>query len=193
GQARFAPDGQTIVYSAAWRGEPAQVFTTRIDSRESRSLGLGHASLVAVSANSELAVGLDTDSSGDGNPITLGRVPLAGGAPRASVEDATFADWSSDGSSLAVIRLLGAEERVEFPVGTVTYKTTNTRTHGGVPPGGPPLPRANPPAALGASVGSLVVLDRAGTKRTLSQSWADIWGIAWRPDGREVWFTAAEP
>ncbi|MGC2324712.1 MAG: serine/threonine-protein kinase, partial [Terriglobales bacterium] len=34
--ARFAPDGQTIVYSAAWEGKPTDVFTTRVGSPESR-------------------------------------------------------------------------------------------------------------------------------------------------------------
>ena len=35
--ARFAPDGQTIVYSAAWDGKPSEIFTTRVGSSESRS------------------------------------------------------------------------------------------------------------------------------------------------------------
>ncbi len=47
GQARFAPDGQTIVYSASWRGQPSEVFTTRIDSRESRALGFERSTLQA--------------------------------------------------------------------------------------------------------------------------------------------------
>src|SRR5262249_34326916 len=38
--ARFAPDGNTVVYDASWRGEPAEIFTTRVDSRESRALGM---------------------------------------------------------------------------------------------------------------------------------------------------------
>ena len=35
--ARFAPDGQTIVYSAAWNGKPDEVFTTRPGATESRT------------------------------------------------------------------------------------------------------------------------------------------------------------
>jgi tRNA A-37 threonylcarbamoyl transferase component Bud32/Tol biopolymer transport system component len=190
GQARFAPDGQTIVYSAAWRGEPSQVYTTRIDSRESRPLGIGHTTLVAVSSASDLAVGLDTDWN-YGGPITIGRVPLAGGAPRAIVEHVSFGDWSSDGSSLAIVRRVGAEQYLEFPLGTVIYKTMNTLTHLRVSPRGDFIAVAEHPVAQGG--GSLVVFDRAGAKRTLSPGWADLWGIAWRPDGREVWFTAAEP
>ncbi len=38
--ARFAPDGQTIVYGAAWEGQPQEIFSTRFDSTDSRSVGL---------------------------------------------------------------------------------------------------------------------------------------------------------
>ena len=38
--ARFAPDGQTIVYSAAWDGKPSEIFTTRVGSDDSRPLGI---------------------------------------------------------------------------------------------------------------------------------------------------------
>ena len=48
---------------------------------------------------------------------------------------------------------------------------------------------ADPNSLLGA--GSLVAVDRAGGTRTLSGGWADLYGLAWRPDGREVWFTGA--
>ncbi len=36
GSARFAPDGQTILYSASWDGRPMEIFQTRLDSPESR-------------------------------------------------------------------------------------------------------------------------------------------------------------
>jgi serine/threonine protein kinase len=39
--ARFAPDGQTIVYSAAWQGQPTGLFSTRVGSAQSRSLEIG--------------------------------------------------------------------------------------------------------------------------------------------------------
>src|SRR5262249_52126925 len=38
--ARFAPDGQTIVYGASWEGRPVEIFTTRPESFEARPLGL---------------------------------------------------------------------------------------------------------------------------------------------------------
>jgi hypothetical protein len=189
-QARFAPDGQTIVYSAAWRGEPSQVFTTRIDSRESRPLGLGHAALAAVSSTSELAVAIDTDWV-YGTPITVGQVPLAGGATRALIENGSFADWTADGSGLVIVRIAGAEQRVEFPIGKTIYRTNASLTHLRVSPRGDLVAFAEHPAEFGASHGSLVILDQSGAKRVLSKGWEDLWGVAWSPDGREVWFTAS--
>src|SRR5262249_22268867 len=80
--ARFAPGGETIIYSAAWEGAPVELFTTRAGSRESRSLGLPFAEILAVSSTGELAILLRK-----GERRTLARVPLAGGAPREELED----------------------------------------------------------------------------------------------------------
>ena len=38
--ARFAPDQETILYSAEWGGQPMEVFSTRATARGSRSLGI---------------------------------------------------------------------------------------------------------------------------------------------------------
>src|SRR6185436_19860906 len=40
--------------------------------------------------------------------------------------------------------------------------------------------------------GSIAAVDRAGKKRVLSKPFATAQGLAWSPDGSEVWFTAAE-
>src|SRR5262245_55656743 len=50
--ARFAPDGKTIVYAAAWDGNPSELFATQVDSPESRSLGVTSATLVGISSTS---------------------------------------------------------------------------------------------------------------------------------------------
>ena len=47
--ARFMPDGQNVVYSAAWDGQPPELYTTRIDGRESRRLAVRHADVLSVS------------------------------------------------------------------------------------------------------------------------------------------------
>jgi hypothetical protein len=189
--ARFAPDGNTVVYHAAWRDEPMEVFTARLDSRESRPLGLRDAILLAVSSTSELAVGL-----GARDPVlcvaTLARVPLAGGSPREVLEKVSCADWSPDGTELAVVRVLEESQRVEFPIGRVLYETRGIITHLRVSPRGDWLAFIEHPITGHLGSGSLVAVDRNGGKRTLSRSWGDIFGVAWRLDGREVWFTAGK-
>src|SRR5436853_2341202 len=40
--------------------------------------------------------------------------------------------------------------------------------------------------------GSLAVVDLAGKKKSLSGEWFTIQGIAWSPNGKEVWFTASK-
>src|SRR5262245_15823402 len=52
--ARFAPDGQTIVYGAAWEGAPVELFSTRAEGPESRHLGLPSADILAISPSGEM-------------------------------------------------------------------------------------------------------------------------------------------
>jgi eukaryotic-like serine/threonine-protein kinase len=189
-RARFAPDSHTVVYSAAWRGEPSEVFATRLDGRESRPLGLPGL-LHSVSSTGELAVGLGIVEGDAQSPATLARVPLAGGAPREVLESVTWADWSPDGAELAVVRVLEETQRVEFPIGRVLYETKGQLSHLRVSPRGDWLAFVEIRLAGAAfSGGSLVAVDRSGAKRVLSGDWADLFGLAWRPDGHEVWFTA---
>jgi eukaryotic-like serine/threonine-protein kinase len=191
GRARFAPDGETVVYNAAWRGEPTQIFTTRLNSRESRPLGFDSATLHAVSSGGELALGRRARDPGI-SPATLSRVPLAGGAPRDLLEGVLWADWSPGGADLAVVRIDGNRQRVEFPIGKPIYETVGSITHMRVSPLGDWVAFAGHPPDSPFAKGDLIVVDRTGAKKTLSKDWADLFGIAWRPDGREVWFTAAK-
>ncbi len=192
GAARFAPDGNTIVYNAAWRGEPSEVLTTRLDSRESRPLGLPGAILYAISSTSELAVGLGALGPAYAGTATLARVPLAGGAPREVLAGVEWADWSPDGSELAVVHRVGDAEAVEFPVGKVLYETKGQVSHLRVSPRGDWLAfLEHAVGAMHLSAGSVVAIDRTGVKRVMSEGWVDLFGLAWRPDGKEVWFTAA--
>ena len=48
---------------------------------------------------------------------TLARAPLAGGAPREVLENVQWADWSPDGTNLAVVRDFGGMNRLEYPIG----------------------------------------------------------------------------
>ena len=44
--ARFAPDGKTIIYSAAWEGKPLELFTTRPESPDDEPTELAVLSLI---------------------------------------------------------------------------------------------------------------------------------------------------
>jgi serine/threonine protein kinase len=121
--ARFAPDGRTIVYSAAWDGEPQEIFTTRIENPEARSLGLPPAILLAVSSQGELAILITPDLEYLGAHGTLARVSLSGGALREVLADVEDASWSPDGSSLCVTRAFGGQDQLEFPIGHVLYRS----------------------------------------------------------------------
>ena len=55
---------------------------------------------------------------------TLARAPLSGGTPREVANDIAAADWASDGTRLAVVRVRPGFQQLEFPVGNVLYQTT---------------------------------------------------------------------
>src|ERR1700674_1739668 len=180
--ARFAPDGQTVVYTAAWEGQPARIFATRAGSIESRSLQLPDARVLAVSATGELAItiGHETVWTPAG---TLARVPLEGGAPRELLENVSLADWSPDGRDLAVVHKVAGKDRLEFPIGKVLYE----------PAPGTGSVRFSPRGdRLAVSEGDLTILtvDVSGKAKTLSKGWGNIGNVAWRPDGGEIWFGA---
>jgi serine/threonine protein kinase len=189
--ARFAPDGGTIVYSAAWNGSPSELFSARRGSVESRSLSLTNADILAISSTGEMAVMLNRQYQGlFTNRGTLARVPLSGGAPRELLEDVEYADWSPDGQNLAVVRYVNSRSRLEFPVGNVLYETDGWISHMRISPKGDLV------AFLDHEVqwddrGRVAVVDKSGTRKTLSEEWSREQGLAWSPGGDEIWFTAA--
>jgi eukaryotic-like serine/threonine-protein kinase len=190
--ARFAPDGQTILYSAAWQGNPLDVFTARPEAPESRSMGLGHTQLMSISSTAEMAVLLNSKATGAWVTMgTLARAPLSGGAPREVLEQVQWADWAPDGVSLAVVRDFGGRNRLEFPIGKPLYQTGGWIGNPRVSPKGDRIAFADHPQQ-GDDSGTLVLVDLAGNKKLLSGQWFTIQGLAWSPDGNEVWFTASK-
>jgi len=190
--ARFAPDGQTILYSAAWQGSPVDVFTARPEAPEARSMGLTRTQLVSVSSASEMAVLLNSKAIGTWvNMGTLARAPLVGGAPREVLEHVQWADWSADSSNLVVVRDFGGRNRLEYPVGKPLYETGGWIGHPRFSPKGNLIAFIDHPVQ-GDDSGTLAVIDLAGNKKTLSGEWFTIQGVAWSPDGSEIWFTASK-
>ena len=182
--ARFAPDGGTLVYSAAWDGGAGDVYQGRLDSPDARAVGFPGAILQAVAAG-EMAL---VQSGPRGN--VLGRVPLAGGAVRPIAENVVAADWSRAGAEFALVRLGGPRLRLEFPLDRVVYETTGNITWPRLSPRGDAVAFIDHPF-LRDDRGAIVLVDRAGRRTVLADGWASAEGLAWSPDGSEVWLTAA--
>ncbi|MGH9389461.1 MAG: protein kinase domain-containing protein, partial [Vicinamibacteria bacterium] len=190
--ALFAPDGHTIVYSARIEGRPPEIFSTRVDSPESRSLGLPPANLLSISSTGEMAIQIGSRRSiGWERTGTLARMPLAGGAPREILEDVEEADWSPDGKDLAIVRDVGGQRRLEFPIGRVLYETAGFISYARVSPRGDRVAFLDHPVR-GDNAGSVSVVDLAGVKRTLSGPFFAMRGLQWSPWGEEIWFGGAK-
>ncbi|HKB72231.1 MAG TPA: protein kinase [Thermoanaerobaculia bacterium] len=192
GTARFTPDGKTIAYSASWDGAPEEIFTARVESPESRPLGLPDSGLFACSASGELAI---AQKQGDGRGRALAQVSLGGGAPRTLVENVTAADWSPKGDRLAVgIRAFGtvmgeAADHVEYPPGTTVFKAKRLVGDVRISPSGDRL------AILDADEdgrGDILVIDTRGKTLLTTRVWGSVAGLAWAPKKDEIWFSAAE-
>jgi Tol biopolymer transport system component len=186
--ARFAPDGQTVVYSASWDGKPSEIFTTRLGSTESRSLGISPAGILAVSSAGEMAISLGCENRWDPCYGTLARASLAGGAPREILENVTSADWSPDGRELAVIHVVDGRDRIEYPIGTVLYEANGFLSSVRVSPRGDLVAFLDHPRR-DSGRGIVSVVDRAAKKRVLTDEWAKVRPVLWSPTGEEVFYS----
>jgi Tol biopolymer transport system component len=188
--ARFAPDGQTIVYSAAVQGNTPELFTVRPEFPEARPLGLRGVHLLSVSSRGELA--LLTGAHYINHNIyqgTLARMPLEGGAPRDVLESVREADWSPDGSSLAVIREVGGKDRLEFPIGKILCETGGYLSDLRFSPRGGRIAFFEHPVRWDDR-GQVAVVDLQGKKTVLADGFWGEEGLAWSSDGQEVLFSA---
>jgi Tol biopolymer transport system component len=177
--ARFGPGGR-VVYTASWDGGGPSLYESDGVSADARKIELDGDKVVAVSSRGEVAYL---------NEATLTRAPLLGGSPKDLLKGVLTADQTPDGSEAAIARYSETRTRIEFPIGRVLCDAA-----------GPSHLRVSPDARwvaflehplLGDDRGSVVVVDREGHRRTLSEGWSSIEGLSWRPDSAEIWFTAA--
>lgn len=189
--ARFAADGSAIVYSASWNGGQSDLYATQKDSLESRALGLKNAEVLGISSQGEMALLLNRVYLGHFmSRGTLARMPLTGGTPREVLEDVQTADWGPDGQNLAIVRYVEGRNRLEFPVGKVLYETAGWISHLRVSPKGDQI------AFLDHQLqwddrGWVKVVNLSSQVQRLTEEWSGAEGLAWSPQGDEIWFTAA--
>jgi hypothetical protein len=189
--ARFAPDGKTIVFSSVGdTGTTPHLFIIRPEYPEAVPFGPDSTHLLAISAAGELAVLTGAQYIGHRLFIgTLATLPLGGGAPREILAGVREADWAPDGKSLAVTRSVSDVDRLEYPIGAVV-----ARSVGGyfsdlrISPQGNRIACFEHPAR-GDDRGSVLIIDRRGHVIARSAPYNALEGLAWRRDGRAVFFS----
>src|ERR1700736_5336142 len=186
--AAFAPDGRTVVYSAAWEGTSEEIFTTSEQGPESRGLDIKDAELLAISRSGQMAIKLRPRVWGTlARPGTLATVPLTGGSPRTLLDNVEAADWSPDGSQMAIVRHSGGQFSLQYPIGKTLFTAPLWISHPRISTSGELVAFLNHP--FGGDEGSVMEADKSGRTRELSSGWLSLQGLAWPPDGKEIWFT----
>jgi eukaryotic-like serine/threonine-protein kinase len=199
-QARFAPDGRTVVLGAMWDGGPMRIYVKRPENEDVLPLDLPPADLLSVSKTGELAILLDrriqfafTPSTG-----TLARAPMSGGAPRRLADNVIAADWAPDGNSIALVRDTGADQRLEIRsndgdlLRLLLVTSSGTYDHLRFSPDGHRIAFIARPHR-GSGLGSTVtVMNREGKESRSLGPAASFTDLTWSADGREVWFAEGD-
>jgi eukaryotic-like serine/threonine-protein kinase len=190
--ARFAPDGQSIIYGAAWNNKPVQLFATVGNSLLSQPLEFTDAGLLGISRSNDLALVVGGTHTGQLETVngTLATAPMASGAPKEVLADVRWADWDEK-SGLAVVHYVEGQSRLEYPIGKILYQSGGWISNIRISPRGDLIAFMDHPV-LWDNRGVVSVVDMSGHVQTLCGSWESESGLAWRPDGKEIWFSAAK-
>jgi Tol biopolymer transport system component len=189
--ARFAPDGRTIVYSSAAETGSPDLYIIRPDYPDPTALGVPATHLLSISSKGELAVLVRPDFIRHRLFMgTLARLALGGGAPREVLDSVREADWSPDGAELAIIHDVGGRDRLEFPIGTVLYQGSGYLSDPRVSPDGQHVAFAEHPYRWDDR-GTVKIVDRTGKPTAVTPDYPAIEGVAWRSRD-ELLFSAAD-
>ena len=190
--ARFLPDGRSIVYSASIHGEPDSLYELRDSSVTPKPFGPAGTLLLAVSKTGELAVLTEVRPSAEVwvTAGTLARMTIDA-APRPLLAGVSAADWSPDGQQLAIVRRVDGLAQLEFPIDRVLYKTAGYISDIRVAPDGRRVlfmdhqtPNDNR--------GWVKMVDQTGTVTTLAGEFPAEVGAAWSVDGRGVFYSVVD-
>ncbi len=187
--ARFTPNGQSVVYGAAWEGKPTELFITSPESPESRSLDRHGEELMSISSGGDIALLTRVNATGTFTQVgTLAKMPMNGGDPRDILEGVQWADWSPDGKNLAIVRDVAGKNRLEYPIGKVLRESPGWISHPRVSPDGDYVAFLEHPQ-VGDDAGAVHVVERDGKDKVLADNFLTVEGLAWVADGKEIWFT----
>jgi eukaryotic-like serine/threonine-protein kinase len=189
--ARFAKDGQTVVYSAQWNTDPLQVYSVRMEFPQSTKVDLPSAALLTLSASGDLELTVDPVNESWFMYGTMAQAQMVGGTPRAQEKEVIAADYAPDGKSLAVVRRASRKVQLEYPAGKVIYITSGYLDYARVSPSGKEVAFLEHPV-YGDDRGWVSIVDAAGNHKQLTREFSTAEGLAWSRDGKEVWFTAAD-
>jgi hypothetical protein len=187
GTARFTPDGQNVVYTAAWEAAEPELYTVPSDGVGGHPMGIKDARLLAISSKGELAVALTPQ------PISTLLAPgnlartTGTSAPKPEIENIQAADFTPDGSALAIVRYVPADFKcqLEYPIGKVLYRerliddvrfSANGKYLAFISHTNPSDDR-----------GTVTILRTTGEKVAASPLYESSQGLAWSVSGDEVW------
>jgi len=188
--ARFAPDQHTVIYSSARVGGENELYSMTPESLAPLDLNLATTDIESISPSGEMLLVQGRRQLDAYTRVgTLSRAPLGGGAPRPILSDVQDADWGPE-NQIAVARFAEGHYRLEYPVGHILYETEGYVSDVRVSPKGDLIAFADHPV-FGDNAGSIAVVDSSGRKRTLSSTRSGIFGLAWMPSGKEIWYSAA--
>jgi len=187
--ARFTPEGGTVIYGAAFEGQPLGLFSMRPDGLESREIDVPSADIAGISRDGKLALLLNRQYAGSWlRTGTLGQVALTGGTPRELLEDVYDADITPDGSQFAVVVADGDDQVLQYPIGKEIF-----RSHGWI--GQPRIAPDGKRIALidhriwGDDLGTPKLIGADGKVETLGTEAQYTQGLCWAPDGKTVWYS----
>ncbi|MCU0613187.1 MAG: protein kinase, partial [Candidatus Eisenbacteria bacterium] len=202
--ARFGPDGHTVLLSASW-SDPDTEHLYQGDTERAGwiPLALPPYSRIAVSRKGELLLNLIEGGTKGVLPkdaVTLARAPMAGAAPRTlrkGIKDTVrAADWSPDSESIAAITMLwkptkgggssGRPGRLEWPLGKVIAEMDEGRFIGAEGTSLIRISHDGQHAAVIEDGSRLALFSQSGTRTEVAKD-VHASGLAWASDDRTLW------
>jgi eukaryotic-like serine/threonine-protein kinase len=186
--ARFAPDGQSIVYGASWDGDPPRIYPLRLDRPRAESQPIVDAALSAVSPLGDMAVRINPRfESMFAFRGTLGQMALGGGQPRPLLDRVDDAAYAPDGR-IAVLRVAEGRTRLEFPAGTVVFETAGWISSPRFCPDGSCIAFHEHPLTDDDRGWPAMLHLATREKRALTKEYNTLAGLAFAPGGKEICF-----